>query len=63
MKVLLSFLVACLPVLSLAHPGHGEHLNQFPIEPVSAFSVEGVLASLIIAAAIVLVVKKYKSKI
>ncbi len=63
MKVLLSFLVACLPALSLAHPGHGEHLNQFPIEPVSAFGVEGVLASLIVAAAIVLVVKKYKSKI
>jgi hypothetical protein len=63
MKALLTLLAVCLPTLSIAHPGHGAHLNEYPIESVSVFSIEAVLASIIVAAAIVLVVKKYKSKV
>ena len=62
MKALLTMLVVYLPALSIAHPGHGEHLNQFPMESASIFSVEGVLASLLLATVIVFVIKKYKSK-
>ena len=62
MKALLTLLVTFIPALSLAHPGHGAHLNEYPIEPVSAFGIEAILASFIVAAAVVFVVKKYKSK-
>ncbi len=62
MKTLLALMIAFAPALSLAHPGHGEHLNQFPLESVSTLSTEAILLGLFVAATLVLVIKKYKSK-
>ncbi len=62
MKFLSAILLSFLPALAFSHAGHGEHIIELASVPLNSVNVEGLVASLVLAAVIAVLIKRYKSK-